>query len=690
MLAVAACGDDGGNNNGDDTCGDGQKTGTEQCDDGNTTNGDGCSSTCRNESSGPVCGDGVMSGTEECDDGNTTAGDGCSATCTDEATSDCGNGSIDANEDCDDGNSTANDGCSACNVDNGWTCNDAEPSVCTMVAAADGSCTGPFPIVLADNAGTLEGMAMGDTTGGTSHVGVAVCDDDDAGAGNDLVYSFTLTDTRDVTISTNDASTFDAIVRVTTAACMVNTEIPEFAGEDGCSDQALTSGEQLGYSALPAGTYFVHVDGYDATEAGAFTLTISAAPSTCGDGILDVLEACDDDDMTAGDGCSARCDVEPGFECDTSADPSVCTPLCGNGTFDDGEECEPTLDNMDICSATCTLVSDVMEAEPNDTAAQAQMLTEANHRIRGTLTSATDVDLYKFTLTQPAIVEFETYDSSDTSTTNYGGVGLVNTFDCYDANTALGLFAGDADVTMDAMAIYLDDNDGDVNCSYIGPEDDAGDILQGYLEPGTYIVRVKGTPAQQRYILDMFISPAETPLAGDLVINEYMADDGAADTNCDGVMGTGADTDDEFVELVNVSGVFLNINGVRIHDGSATPLRHTFAAGPSGYVGLLPGEAIVVWGGGAPACADTLNWFTASQGSLSLNNSSPGDSIIVLPAGTGTTPLVSTSYTAAAVVTGVSNNLNPDVTGTAYVRHNLVSGAVGNFSPGTASDGTPL
>ncbi|MFA6428387.1 MAG: DUF4215 domain-containing protein [Candidatus Buchananbacteria bacterium] len=39
----------------------------EQCDDGNTANGDGCSSTCQNEQTGPVCGNSVKEGDEQCD-----------------------------------------------------------------------------------------------------------------------------------------------------------------------------------------------------------------------------------------------------------------------------------------------------------------------------------------------------------------------------------------------------------------------------------------------------------------------------------------------------------------------------------------------------------------------------------------------------------------------------------------------
>lgn len=69
-------------------CGDGRIEGSEVCDDGNTRPYDGCSPTCTREPSCPdghcasVCGDGFVTGSEQCDDGNARAGDGCSDTCT--------------------------------------------------------------------------------------------------------------------------------------------------------------------------------------------------------------------------------------------------------------------------------------------------------------------------------------------------------------------------------------------------------------------------------------------------------------------------------------------------------------------------------------------------------------------------------------------------------------------------------
>ena len=98
---------------------------------------------------------------------------------------------------------------------------------------------------------------------------------------------------------------------------------------------------------------------------------------------------------------------------------------------------------------------------------------------------------------------------------------------------------------------------------------------------------------------------------------------------------------------------------------------------------LNPGKAVVLWAGGAPNCAGVTNWFVASGGQLGLNDTG-GDSIALKT--TGGTTLVSYAYGDATI--NKSFNLNPDVTGTAYVLHDTLAGAVGAFSPGKKSDGT--
>lgn len=689
-LALVACGGDGSNHNNDGSCGDGTVGAGETCDDGNTASGDGCSATCTIETASK-CGNNVVDvATETCDDGNTVSGDGCSATCQNEVVNLCGNGALNAPEACDDGNTASGDGCStACVVEAGYTCT-GTPSVCAM---ADGSCTAPFALTLANNNGTYTGTGTGDTTTTTSHFAEAPCDSVTSGAGNDHIWKFTLPAMTNVSIVLDATTSFDGAIRLLTAPCDVATEVIDtLRGVDGCADaHGQGAAEELGYRQLPAGTYYVVVDGYDATEMGTYSFTVTATPAMCGNGALDILETCDDGNMTANDGCSANCTVEPGYAC--TGTPSVCTSTCGNGTLDDGEECEDgNTAAGDRCSPTCTLEYDVLEVEPNDTTAQA--IPAGNHKlIRGSLTDG-DVDLYTFTLTAPATVELETYDTMD-NLDNYGGVGNYTNLDCINSTDSIvALFSAAGDVTMDATALAIDNDDGDVYCSYLGPNDSTDDQLetgadptQGVLPAGTYRIRVTAdpvTPTSSRYILDLKITPTTSatpvpPVAGDLALNEFMAADSTADTNCDGVTTS---TTDEFVELVNVSTKTLDLTGVTISD--AAVLQHTFAAAASGSLTLAPGKAVVVWGGGAPNCPGVTNWFTASSGQLSLNDG--GDTINVRTAGAAPVSLLSVTYAAATAT--ISANLSPDVTGTTYALHNAVTGAVGTFSPGKKANGT--
>ena len=55
----------------------------------------------------------------------------------------------------------------------------------------------------------------------------------------------------------------------------------------------------------------------------------SVCVATCGDGITVGAETCDDGNTASGDGCSATCELEPGYAC-TGA-PSVCAAICGDG-----------------------------------------------------------------------------------------------------------------------------------------------------------------------------------------------------------------------------------------------------------------------------------------------------------------------------------------------------------------------
>ena len=73
---------------------------------------------------------------------------------------------------------------------------------------------------------------------------------------------------------------------------------------------------------------------------------------TCGNGMFEGAEACDDGNLVAGDGCSQTCSVESNFSC--MGFPSVCMPICGNGLVQSGEGCDDGGTTPgDGCDASC-------------------------------------------------------------------------------------------------------------------------------------------------------------------------------------------------------------------------------------------------------------------------------------------------------------------------------------------------
>ena len=79
--------------------------------------------------------------------------------------------------------------------------------------------------------------------------------------------------------------------------------------------------------------------------------------NACGDAVLADAEECDDGNTTPGDGCSATCTTEPGFDCNTDRLTSTCgTVVCSDGVVSGAEECDDgNATAGDGCSATCTV-----------------------------------------------------------------------------------------------------------------------------------------------------------------------------------------------------------------------------------------------------------------------------------------------------------------------------------------------
>lgn len=111
------------------------------------------------------------------------------------------------------------------------------------------------------------------------------------------------------------------------------------------------------------------------TCAAADDVCISAMSPSCGNGVIEAGEACDDGNVRDNDRCSASCksdetcgngvvDVTVGEVCDTRAPENGgrCSPDCrslqgcGNLYLDPGEECDDGNDsNDDDCLSTCQL-----------------------------------------------------------------------------------------------------------------------------------------------------------------------------------------------------------------------------------------------------------------------------------------------------------------------------------------------
>jgi cysteine-rich repeat protein len=95
----------------------------------------------------------------------------------------------------------------------------------------------------------------------------------------------------------------------------------------------------------------------------------SACVPTCGDSLRRGSEGCDDGNTTGGDGCSATCAVETGFMCGTG-EPAVCAPICGDLLVVGGERFDDGAANGtagSCCSAACAFVSPCVVDVEKDT-----------------------------------------------------------------------------------------------------------------------------------------------------------------------------------------------------------------------------------------------------------------------------------------------------------------------------------
>ncbi|MBW2261992.1 MAG: hypothetical protein JRG91_08480 [Deltaproteobacteria bacterium] len=306
----------------------------EDCDDGNGSNIDACLNDCTDAS----CGDSyVWTGVEDCDDGNLLNTDSCLNSCVDAS---CGDTYVWSGvEDCDDGNLLNTDGClnscldascgdtyvwsgvetcdppSACpsSCDDGDACTtdvlSGDPSTC------DSSCT--FPPIVSCVGG--DGCCPGGCDSSTDSDCTAVC-------GNSIVESGE--DCDDGNGSNNDA-------------CLNNCT------DASCGDTYVWTGVE---TCDPPGSCPTACDDGDLCTTDVMTGDPSTCDATC---TFPPIVSC-----VGGDGCC------PGG-CDSTTDSDCGVSICGNGTIDLGETCDPPGSCPTSCDDGNGCTVDTLSGDPS-------------------------------------------------------------------------------------------------------------------------------------------------------------------------------------------------------------------------------------------------------------------------------------------------------------------------------------
>lgn len=286
-------------------------------------------------------------GKDPCDDGQPCTMDACddaTGRCSHETMgADCATCFSDCVADCT-GKACGDDGCGgqcgACPAGQGC---EAATGACADETQA-GTCQNPLPLLQAGESILGKHVVQGDSTNGLNQT-IPVCNNTSLAA--EIVYSFTID--QKIGIQAMSAG-YDTVLSLR-KTCLDDTP----AGTVACSDDSAPPsnyGSRVN-AVLDPGTYFLIVDGFDATQFGPFTLTIQAAPDGC-------VPNCDGQFCGGNDGCGGDCgQCDAGFACkDLHCYPDPCTPDCqGRACGDDGcgGECGQCQDGK-LCvrsSGTC-------------------------------------------------------------------------------------------------------------------------------------------------------------------------------------------------------------------------------------------------------------------------------------------------------------------------------------------------
>lgn len=182
--------------------------------------------------------------------------------------------------------------------------------------------------------------------------------------------------------------------------------------------------------------------------------------------------------------------------------------------------------------------------------------------------------------------------------------------------------------------------------------------------------------------VSVIIEDDDVPFQVQLIVNEILYDPSNSDLDGDANGdGSYAQSEDEFIEFVNLSSQTVDLSGYMIYDTedlAANTPNHIFPANTL----VAPGKAIVVFGGGTPTGSfGGAVVQTSTSGDLNLNNA--GDEMTLTdPDGT---VIVSMDIEPLSNNPNESYTRDPDISGE-FVQHSTVNSAL--FSPGTKVDGS--